>query len=145
MRLQDFLNRDAIKLELAGTTKDEVLREMIGLLDVDEKSQSILFKMLRRREALGSTGIGRGIAIPHCRALVVNKLKLAYGRKRDGVEYHAVDGRRVYHFFMIVAPPLEVSNDYLPVLGRIAQFANQKGVGEQLMALAQPEELFSLF
>src|SRR5438309_4522626 len=44
-----------------------ILKELIGLLGLDEKSQSMLYKMLKRRENLGSTGIGRGIAIPHCR------------------------------------------------------------------------------
>jgi len=144
VQLRDFLNREAIRLQLQGDTRDEVLRELIGLLDVDEKSRGILLKMLKRRENLGSTGVGRGIAIPHCRALVVNELKLAYGRKREGVEYRAIDGKPVKHFFLIVAPPLEVSNDYLPVLGRLAQFAKQPDMAEQLEHLGTPEQLIAL-
>ena len=54
---------DAIKLDVAGTNKDDVLKELIALLKLDDKSQGMLFKMLKRRENLGSTGIGRGIAI----------------------------------------------------------------------------------
>src|ERR687893_258884 len=72
MELREFFSPDAVKLELEGSTKDEVLKELIGLLKLDEKSEGMLFKMLKRRENLGSTGIGRGIAIPHCRSLVVN-------------------------------------------------------------------------
>src|SRR5690606_19862668 len=68
VELREFFDKDAINLDLKGETKDEVLKELIGLLNVDEKSEAILFKMLRRRENLGSTGIGRGIAIPHCRS-----------------------------------------------------------------------------
>ena len=64
-----------------------------------------------------STGIGRGIAIPHCRSLVVNQLRVAYGRKQPGVDFNAIDGKPVTNFFLIVAPPLEVSNQYLPVTG----------------------------
>ena len=126
MELRDFFSEDAIKLELEGTTKDEILKELIGLLGLDDKSEGMLFKMLKRRENLGSTGIGRGIAIPHCRSLVVSKLRVAFGRKSQGVDFKAIDEKPVFFFFLIVAPPLEVSNQYLPVLGKIAQFS--KGV-----------------
>ena len=64
MELREFFSEDAVQLELQGSTKDEVLKELIGLLKLDEKSEGMLFKMLKRRENLGSTGIGRGIAIP---------------------------------------------------------------------------------
>src|SRR5256885_14834654 len=77
MELRDFFSEDAIKLELEGNTKDEILKELIDLLGLDDKSEGMLFKMLKRRENLGSTGIGRGIAIPHCRSLVVSRLRVA--------------------------------------------------------------------
>ena len=79
MELRDFFSQDAIKLDLEGNTKDEILKELIDLLGLDDKSEGMLFKMLKRRENLGSTGIGRGIAIPHCRSLVVSKLRVAFG------------------------------------------------------------------
>src|SRR5690349_17932221 len=114
MRLREFFSADAVRLDLQSTNKDDVLRELISLLALDEKSQGMLFKMLKRREALGSTGIGSGIAIPHCRSLVASRLRVAYGRKSAGVDYDAIDGQPVFNFFMIIAPPLEVSNQYLP-------------------------------
>jgi nitrogen PTS system EIIA component len=144
MELREFLAEDAIQLDLKGESKDEILKELIGLLGVDDKSQGILFKMLKRRENLGSTGIGKGIAIPHCRSLVVNRLRLAFGRKKGGVEYKAIDDQPVNYFFLIVAPPLEVSNQYLPVLGRIAQFAKEPDVAERLAALEDPREFLAL-
>ncbi|HYH82583.1 MAG TPA: PTS sugar transporter subunit IIA [Longimicrobium sp.] len=144
MELREFLAEDAIQLDLKGESKDEILKELIGLLGVDDKSQGILFKMLKRRENLGSTGIGKGIAIPHCRSLVVNRLRLAFGRKNGGVEYKAIDDQTVNYFFLIVAPPLEVSNQYLPVLGRIAQFAKEPDVAERLAALENPREFLAL-
>ena len=67
MELREFFSEDAVKLELGGTSKDDILKEMISLLKLDEKSEGMLFKMLKRRENLGSTGIGRSIAIPHSR------------------------------------------------------------------------------
>jgi nitrogen PTS system EIIA component len=144
MILRDFFNKEAIQLDLQGETKDEILRELIALLGLDEKSEGILFKMLKRRENLGSTGIGHGIAIPHCRSLVVNRLRLAFGRKPSGVDYKAIDDQPVRDFFLIVAPPLEVSNQYLPVLGKIAQFAKEPDVPGRLMELKDADEFLAL-
>ena len=144
MELREFLAEDAIQLDLKGESKDEILKELIALLGVDEKSQGILFKMLKRRENLGSTGIGRGIAIPHCRSLVVNKLRVAFGRKPEGVDFKAIDEKPVNFFFLIVAPPLEVSNQYLPVLGKIAQFSKEPDVPQRLLQLNEPGEFMRL-
>ena len=144
MELREFFTEDAIKLDLAATTKDEVLKEMIGLLALDEKSEGMLFKMLKRRENLGSTGIGRGIAIPHCRSLVINKLRVAFGRKPQGLDFRAIDEKPVHFVFLIVAPPLEVSNQYLPVLGKIAQFSKDPEVPGRLLSLKQPSEFLAL-
>jgi nitrogen PTS system EIIA component len=144
MILRDFFDRDAIELDLKGETKDEILKELIALLHLDDKSEGILFKMLKRRENLGSTGIGHGIAIPHCRSLVVNRLRLAFGRKPGGVDFKAIDDQPVRDFFLIVAPPLEVSNQYLPVLGRIAQFAKEPDVPERLNQLENPDQFLAL-
>ncbi len=144
MELRDFFAEDAIKLELEGNTKDEILKELIDLLGLDDKSEGMLFKMLKRRENLGSTGIGRGIAIPHCRSLVVSKLRVAFGRKSQGVDFKAIDEKPVYFFFLIVAPPLEVSNQYLPVLGKIAQFSKESDVPERLLKIKEPREFMQL-
>ena len=144
MHLREFFSPDAISLRLQGEDKDAILKELIGLLKLDEKSDAMLYKMLKRRENLGSTGIGRGIAIPHCRSLVVQRLRVAYARKPEGVDFKAIDEKPVYNFFLIVAPPLEVSNQYLPVLGRIAQFAKEPDVPEQLAQLQTPEAFLAL-
>ena len=144
MELREFFSLDAVELALKGSSKDEILKELIGLLKLDEKSDGMLFKMLKRRENLGSTGIGRGIAIPHCRSLVVNKLRVAFGRKPGGVDFKAMDDKPVHFLFLIVAPPLEVSNQYLPVLGKIAQFGKAADVTEKLGALTSPEGFMQL-
>ncbi|HET7550203.1 MAG TPA: PTS sugar transporter subunit IIA [Gemmatimonadaceae bacterium] len=144
MELRQFFTEDAIDLALKGTTKDEILKELIALLKLDEKSEGMLYKMLKRRENLGSTGIGRGIAIPHCRSLVVSKLRVAFGRKTEGVDFRAIDEKPVNFFFLIVAPPLEVSNQYLPVLGKIAQFSKEADVPERLFALTEPQQFLAL-
>jgi mannitol/fructose-specific phosphotransferase system IIA component (Ntr-type) len=144
MELREFFSEDAIQLNLEGNSKDEVLKELIALLKLDEKSDGMLFKMLKRRENLGSTGIGRGIAIPHCRSLVVNRLRVAFGRKASGVDFKAIDEKPVNFFFLIVAPPLEVSNQYLPVLGKIAQFSKEPDVPQRLLTITEPKEFLAL-
>jgi mannitol/fructose-specific phosphotransferase system IIA component (Ntr-type) len=144
MELREFFNEGAIQLDLKGESKDEILKELIALLGVDEKSQGILFKMLKRRENLGSTGIGKGIAIPHCRSLVVNRLRVAFGRKTSGVDFKSIDDQAARYFFLIVAPPLEVSNQYLPVLGKIAQFSKEPDVSARLDQLTNPSEFLAL-
>ncbi|HEX9610757.1 MAG TPA: PTS sugar transporter subunit IIA [Gemmatimonadales bacterium] len=144
MRLREFFSDDAINLQLQSATKDAVLKELVGLLRLDEKAQGMLFKMLKRRETLGSTGIGQNIAIPHCRSLVVTRLRCAFGRRLEGIDFKAIDDKPVHYFFLIVAPPLEVSNQYLPVLGKIAQFAKEADVPERLAKLKGPAEFLEL-
>jgi nitrogen PTS system EIIA component len=144
MQLTDLFTPDAVSLSLCATTKDELLAELVGLLRLDERSSETLLRMLQRRETLGSTGVGRGIAIPHCRSLVVSHLRLAYGHSREPVEFQAIDGQPTSNFFLIVAPPTEISNQYLPVLGKIAQFTKEADVPERLATLSSPQAFFDL-
>ena len=92
MKLREFFTEEAVSLDMQADAKDDLLKELVRLLRLDPKSEGILFKTLRRRENLGSTGIGKGLAIPHCRSLVVNRLRLAYGRKPRGIDFKAIDG-----------------------------------------------------
>jgi len=144
MKLQELFKPEAISLELEARGKEDVLEELAGLVDLGERDRTTLIKTLRRRENLGSTGIGKGIAIPHCRSLVVSHLHLAYGRSRSGVDFRAIDGAPVHNFFLIVAPPLEVSNQYLPVLGKIAQFAKDPEVPGLLAGIDSPAQFLDL-
>ncbi len=144
MRLRNFFGQGAVNLALSGTTQDAVLAELVALLGLSASDSEILLRVLHRRESLGSTGVGRGIAIPHSRSPLVSELRLAYGRRLEGVEYQALDGKPVHHFFLIVAPPDERTNQYLPVLGRIAQFAKEADIGERLTALSSAEDFLAL-
>ena len=144
MNLTDFFAPDAIDLALRGTSKDEILVEMVGLLRMDERSSGTLLRILQRRESLGSTGIGRGIAIPHGRSLTVSRLRLAFGYCQEGIEFQAIDGRPVHSLFLIVAPPFEISNQYLHVLGKIAPFASRPDVPDRLGSLKSAADFFRL-
>ena len=144
MQLRDFFSRDGISLDLPVTSKSDALTAMVELLHVSPDTAGTVRTLLDRREHLGSCGVGRGIAIPHCRAAVVPQLRLAYGRIRAGVDYDAIDRMPVHNLFLIVAPPIEVSNLYLPVLGRLAQFAKGTDIPEKLAALTTVDDFFVL-
>ena len=144
MYLSDFLQPSAVRIGLSATTKAGALDELVAVLGLQGRQAEAVTRVLARREELGSTGVGRGIAIPHGRTLAVNRLRLAFGTQPAGIEYQAIDGRPVHALFLIVAPPLEVANQYLPVLGKIAQLAREPDVPERLKRLTSPDELFAL-
>lgn len=144
MKLVEFFSRDEITLDLSSDDKDEALQEMVALLDLDSDAREILQRLLKKRENLGSTGIGNSVAIPHCRSLVVDRLRVAYGRTTDGLDFDAVDGQDVHHLFLIVAPPVEISNQYLPVLGKIAQFCKDSENLDALGEIESPDEFFEV-
>jgi mannitol/fructose-specific phosphotransferase system IIA component (Ntr-type) len=144
MRLSDFLSPECVSIALAGSTRDEILAELVRLLRIPDGDSAGLIQVLQRREQLGSTGVGRGIAIPHCRTPIASQLRLAFGRHLTGVAYNAIDGQPVFSFFLIVAPPIEISNVYLPVLGRIAQLAKEPDVPERLRTLTSADALLGL-
>ncbi len=142
--LSDFLAESDVVLELQGATKDSVLAELVAQLGVGPENQSLLLRILQRRESLGSTGIGRGVAIPHCRTQLVNRLRVVFGRRLGGIPWDAVDGQPVSYIFLLAAPPIEVSNDYLPVLGRIAELVKEPSVPERLAQVKDPAEFRAL-
>ena len=144
MHLREYFSEDAVGLDLKAATKDDVLQELVALLRLDPKSEALLVKKLKERESVGTTGIGRGIAIPHCRATAVTRLRVAFGRSQQGVDYKSMDDKPARLFFLIVAPPLEVSNQYLPVLGKIAQFMKDDDVPKRLLQISAPAEFLKL-
>lgn len=143
MHLTDFLAPSAIGLDIAATERDAVLEAMVDLLGIGGRSRTTLLRLLARREILGSTGVGRGVAIPHCRSLVVARVRLAYARLATPLAWGAPDGQAVRHVFLIVAPPVEVSNQYLPALGRLAQLARQAEVRHALDRAGSAREVLA--
>jgi mannitol/fructose-specific phosphotransferase system IIA component (Ntr-type) len=144
MELHELFNSANVKLQLESGEKDDVLMELIGLLQLDDKAKEMLFKMLKKRENLGSTGIGKGFAIPHCRSLVVDKLNVAFGRHLKGLDFNSIDGKPAHYFFLIVAPPVEISNYYLPVLGKVAQFCKTPDITSKLDKMDSVDDFLKL-
>jgi mannitol/fructose-specific phosphotransferase system IIA component (Ntr-type) len=144
MPIRDFLSPDAVSLDLQSGNKDTVLAELVALLKSGPRTEETLLRHLRRREEHGSTGVGRGLAVPHCRSTEVNRVRLAFGRSERGIDYQSLDGAPVHAFFLIVAPPAETVPQYLPVLGKIASLGREPDFQARVKGLKEVEELFRL-
>ena len=109
MKFSQLLSRGAIVPELRSRRRDGVLKELLevlvqaGSLAV-ENSQPIL-KALIEREAQGSTGFGKGVAVPHCQQPAIRKMVMAIGRSTAGVDFNALDKAPVYSIILLLSPP----------------------------------------
>ncbi|MFH0777414.1 MAG: PTS sugar transporter subunit IIA [Candidatus Eisenbacteria bacterium] len=133
--------------ELKALDAQHALEEMVDCLFVNGriKDKALVLEMLYRREGLGSTGIGKGIAIPHGRSLAAPELSLLIARSPAGVDFDSVDKKPVHVFFMIVAPPHDRANIYLPVLGKIVEKIKEPRVLPKLMKTNDFEILKKVF
>ena len=121
--------------DMKSETKEEILEELIQpLVDHDViKNKQLLLNTLKQRESLGSTGIGKGVGIPHCRTLAVPDISIVVGLSNKGVDFDAIDKKSVHLFFLIIAPPKEDSCIYLPILGTLVEKVNDDAIREQLL------------
>lgn len=138
--LSGLLKPGMVNLALKSANRDGILKELVGMAPLGEKAQQILLVNLRQREELGSTGIGRGVAIPHCRSLMLNSLTLIAGRSKAGVEFGSIDKKPARLFLLIIAPPHDPKNMYLITLGRIAQLAKDLAANDPLYSVETPPE-----
>ncbi|MDR1384387.1 MAG: PTS sugar transporter subunit IIA [Planctomycetaceae bacterium] len=109
MKFADFILIDAIRTEIQADTKEGVIREMTqSILDaggVKEDEYEGIVKAIIRREELGSTGIGRGIAVPHTKHSSVDRLVGTVAISSAGIDFDSLDCEKVYLFFLLVSPP----------------------------------------
>jgi PTS system nitrogen regulatory IIA component len=126
--LLSFFDETRFVPALRARTKAGVLKELAAALsgDAEIRHPELLQEALESREKLGSTGIGKGVAIPHSRTLSVPQLKALVARSKKGVDWAAPDKKPVKLFFVVVAPPQERSNHYLPLLGALVSAMQEK-------------------
>ncbi len=129
MRISDFLRDKAISVSLKATDKPGVVRELVQLLvkagEVKPTDADRFVEVLLAREALGSTGIGQGVGIPHGKSNCVSELVGAFGIAPRGVNFDALDGEPVYIFFLLVAPE-DAAGPHLKALARISRLLKDK-------------------
>ncbi|MFH1277050.1 MAG: PTS sugar transporter subunit IIA [Candidatus Eisenbacteria bacterium] len=144
IHLSDYLDPSSIELILKAKNKSEVLEELVGLLPIDPGSRGIALELVVSREKLGSTGIGKGIAIPHVRSTIFSNITLAYGRSEKGINFDAVDGGKVNHFFLVASPPIDPSNLYHPILAKIVQLVRLAKNRKKLAEIDSKAEVLNL-
>ena len=124
MKFSDFIQVGAIKADLASDEKEGIIRELVESLVESavikaEDCESIL-RAIMKREELGSTGIGKGIAVPHTKHPSVTKLVGTVGVSADGVDFNSLDGDKVQLLFLLISPP-DRPGDHLRALENISR------------------------
>lgn len=124
MKFADFIASAAIKANIEADTKEGVIREMVSALVTADKlsaeeSESIV-KAIMKREELGSTGIGRGVAVPHTKHPSVQKLVGTVAVSPAGVDFNSLDGEKVQLLFLLISPP-DRPGDHLRALENISR------------------------
>lgn len=124
MKFSDFICTSAIRAQLSSDNKQDVINELVdsllqaGEINADERDDIIAAIM--KREELGSTGIGRGVAVPHTKHAGVAKLVGTVGVSVDGVDFNSLDGEKVQLFFLLISPP-DRPGDHLRALENISK------------------------
>ena len=124
MKFVDFIVPEAIQAELAASDKEGVIREMVqALMDagqIEKDEFESIVKAILKREELGSTGIGRGVAVPHTKHPSVDRLVGNVAVSRNGVDFDSLDGEKVHLFFLLISPP-DRPGDHLRALENISR------------------------
>lgn len=147
MRMSDFVVRDAIVPELSAANKEGVIREMVESLraagqfrgaDVEDIIRAIL-----KREFLGSTGIGRGVAIPHTKHNSVERLTGTVALSKKGIAFDSLDGEPV-HVFVLLISPQDRPGDHLRALENVSRSLRDDNFVRSLRAASTREEIIAL-
>ncbi len=143
MNLASLLLKERINLSLKPGKKNKIIEDLVYSLKKG-KDAELIVSTLQKREELGSTGIGKGIAIPHCRSLAVDKLEIAVGRTTKPISFNAIDKKPVSLIFLIIAPPQDPGNQYLITLGKIVQIAKEMTKKKVIQKPQTQEEFIAL-
>lgn len=146
MKIADFLDKKAVSANLKAADKEGVIRELVDLLvkadGISGKKEEIV-KILMAREALGSTGIGQGIGIPHGKTSGVKSLAAAFGLSKKGIDFESLDGEPAYIFFLLLAPEGS-AGPHLKALARISRLLKDKYIRDMLRQAEAEKEIIKI-
>ncbi len=140
------LTPDAIILEMKAATKDGALRELAGLAATlcGRFTEETLYRILQEREAVGSTGVGNGVAIPHGKIEGLNEILFCLGRSKAGIEFNAIDKRDV-NLFVLMISPAGKGSEYLQSLAQISRILKESQNRQRILDATTCEEIMGLF
>jgi mannitol/fructose-specific phosphotransferase system IIA component (Ntr-type) len=144
MMLSELLVPAAISTRLRATTKREAIAELVGLLEGGHgvESQGEILDRVMRREAMMSTGIGNGVAIPHGKARSVDRMLAACAVAPSGIEFESVDGEPARLFILLVSPE-NVGAIHVRVLANISRLLKEESVRQEIIDSASPAVLLA--
>jgi len=144
MNISELLDVKAVSVEICAKDKKEAIAEMAELLvasgSIKKTEKADIVKKLQERENLGSTGIGKGVAIPHAKCPKVKKMSAAFGISKEGVDFRSLDGEPTYIFFLLVAPG-ETPGPHLKALARISRLLDDKFVRDRLKTAGSSQDI----
>ncbi len=147
MKFSDFVLVESVVPQLAATSKEGVVREMVQSLSAaggfPEAAAENIVTAIMRREELGTTGIGNGIAVPHAKHISVERLICCVAISEDGVDFDSLDCEKVHLFFMLVSPP-DRPGEHLRALEHITIHLKREAFCTNLMKAASQEEIKAL-
>ncbi len=144
--LSNHFNRALFQPEMTASTKEEVLEELLDMFVGNQyvKDKHLVLEMLHQREKLGTTALGKGVAVPHGRTIATGEMIIAFGRSNNGVEFGADDGKPVTLFFMVIAPPNDEGNIYLPILGSLVTVLKNAQKRKKLNSVQSYEDFIAI-
>lgn len=147
MKFADFVSREAIRADLAASDKEGAIREVATALLEGGKIQPAEFegivKAILKREELGSTGIGRGVAVPHTKHASVERLVGAVAVSHEGVDFNSLDGEKVNLLFLLISPP-DRPGDHLRALENVSRQLRDESFCRFLKHAKTVEEILQL-
>ena len=139
--LSKLFSTPAMELALRAGDRESVFRDLIALVPgLDDGARAGLLLSLLGRERLGSTGLGRGVALPHTRYAIngVTRTQIIFGRHREGINYGALDGQPVKLFFLLLAADVA---QHLQILSRLSRLLRDGRLREELLSVSSPHEV----
>jgi mannitol/fructose-specific phosphotransferase system IIA component (Ntr-type) len=147
MKFSDFVSSKAICAELTSVDKESSIGELVDSLvaagDIRQADRDDIIRAIMKREELGSTGIGRGIAVPHTKHPSVQKLVGTVGVSTEGVNFDSLDGDKVQLFFLLVSPP-DRPGDHLRALENISRQLRDESFCKFLKQSKSAEDILQL-